>query len=82
MEIRKTASSISRLVLEFLVRVGARKYAIEVDAEHVGGFEITETKICDSWENADGSVVFILQSRKDLRCEVEAREGVRGVSLM
>ena len=82
MEIRKSVSSMAQLVLSFFAAIGTKKYAIEVDANHVDGFAIAGTRICDSWENGDGSVVFILQSRKDLRCVAKAITGVRGVSLM
>lgn len=82
MEIRSYLASICRLPLEVFLGGRSRKYAIQVDAGYVESFDIAGTKACDSWENADGSAVFIVQSRKDLRYLAQSMKGVRAVSLM
>jgi hypothetical protein len=53
-----------------------------VDGRHVDSFDIPGTEICESWENADGSVMFVMQSREDLRSTAAKLQGVRRVSLM
>jgi hypothetical protein len=60
----------------------SRRYAVEVDGRHVDSFDIPGTEICESWENADGSVMFVMQSREDLRSTAAKLQGVRRVSLM
>ena len=82
MEFKDSRPSLGRLVLDFFGRLRARRYAIEVDADYVETFEVPGTKIFDSWENGDGSVVFVVQSRWDVRPLAENIKGVRGVSLM
>jgi len=59
-----------------------KRYAVEVDGKHADAFDIPGTEICESWENADGSVMFVMQSRDDLRSTAATVRGVRRVSLM
>jgi hypothetical protein len=81
-EIRKSLVSISRSLLDVIAGSRARKYAVEVDADHAEQFEMPGTRTCDCWKNGDGSVMFILESRIDLRAIAETVKGVRGVSVM
>ena len=74
--------SFGRWVLELFARPRVRKYAVEVDAAYVEEFDVPDAEICDAWENGDGSIVFVLQSQKDLRPVIANMEGIRGVSLM
>jgi hypothetical protein len=44
------------------------KYAVEVEANKADGFNLPEAKIIDRKVNAeDGTVVFIVESKKDIR---------------
>lgn len=82
MELRDTSSVAGRLIRKFLGGNHPKKYAIEVDGGHADSFDIPGTELCESWENADGSVMFVMQSREDLRTSAAKMAGVRRVSLM
>ena len=82
MEGKDSNSVAGRLIRKFLGGNQPRKYAIEVDGMHADSFAIPGTEICESWENGDGSVMFVMQSRDDLRATVGKMQGVRRVSLM
>jgi hypothetical protein len=60
MAIRKSLSSIRQLVLNPFGKGRTKTYAIEVDADYADALEAAATEICDSWENGDGSVVFVI----------------------
>jgi hypothetical protein len=82
MELRDSNSVAGRLIRRFFGGDQPKKYAIEVDGRHAESFEIPGTEICESWENGDGSVMFVMQSREDLRSTAAKMQGVRRVSLM
>ena len=82
MEIRDSDSVAGRFIRKFFRGSRGKRYAIEVDAIHADSFDIPDTEICESWENADGSVMFVMQSRNDLRSTAGKMQGVRRVSLM
>ena len=81
MELRDSDSMTGRL-LRTLFKRNPKRYAIEVDGRHADSFDIPGTELCESWENADGSVMFVMQSREDLRATAGKMQGVRRVSLM
>jgi len=74
--------SAGRRLLDLVARARSRKYAVEVDAGYIEEFRVPGAEICDSWENGDGSMVFVLRSQEDLRPVIANMEGIRGVSLM
>jgi hypothetical protein len=82
MEMRDSSSVAGRLIRRFFKGNREKRYAIEVDAIHADAFDIPGTEICESWENADGTVLFVMQSRDDLRSTAGKMQGVRRVSLM
>lgn len=81
MELRDSSSMAGRFIRRFFGG-NTRRYAIEVDGQHADSFDIPGTEICESWENGDGSVMFVMQSRADLRATAAKMRGVRRVSLM
>jgi len=82
MELRDADSLTGRFLRKFFGNHQSKRYAIEVDGRHADAFDIPGTEICESWENADGSVMFVMQSREDLRATAGKMQGVRRVSLM
>ena len=72
--------SAYRRVRTFLRGWGVRRYAIEVAADYVDDFEIPGVEICDQWENADRSYVFVVQSKEDLRGLSQIVKGIIGVT--
>ena len=82
MELRASDSVAGRLIRKFFGGNQPRRYAIEVDGRHADSFDIPGTEICESWENGDGSVMFVMQSSEDLRSTAANMQGVRRVSLM
>jgi hypothetical protein len=82
MERRESGSLAGRLIQKFFGGRHPKRYAIEVDGRHADAFDIPGTELCESWENADGSVMFVMQSREDLRSSAAKMAGVRRVSLM
>jgi hypothetical protein len=82
MEREDSNSVAGRLIRKFFGGNQPKKYAIEVDGTHADSFDIPGTEICESWENGDGSVMFVMQSREDLRATAGKLQGVRRVSLM
>ena len=79
---RKQSFSIGRSILDYFRRGPTRKYAIEVNADHADEFDLPEAQICDSWENGDGSVVFVIQSRTGVAALTRTMEGVRSVRIL
>jgi hypothetical protein len=73
-------SALGRLAVRCFGEGRARKYAIEVDTDYADAFELPGTAICDSWENQDGSVVFVVESRTGIASVTQTLKGVRGVS--
>lgn len=82
MELRDSNSVAGRLIRKFFGGNHPKRYAVEVDGGHADSFDIPGTEICESWENGDGSVMFVMQSREDLRATAGRMQGVRRVSLM
>jgi hypothetical protein len=82
MELRDSDSVAGRFLRKFFGGNHLKKYAVEVDGRHADSFHIPGTEICESWENGDGSVLFVMQSREDLRTTAGRMQGVRRVSLM
>jgi len=66
----------------FLHKWGSRTYAIEVAADYVDDFDIPETEICDQWESEDGSIIFVVRSKKELRGLSQIVKGIIGVTRM
>ena len=81
MELRNSASAAQSFMRK-LFGNGPKRYAIEVDGTYADAFDIPGTEMRESWENADGSVTFILESRADLRSTAQSIQGVRRVSMM
>ena len=75
-------SAAARFVLKLFGSNRRKRYAVEVDASHADSFDIPESEICESWQNADGSVMFVLESCDDLRATAEKVPGVRRISMM
>ena len=82
MQLRDSNSIAGRVIRKFFGGNHPKRYAIEVEGRHADAFDIPGTEICESWENADGSVMFVMQSREDLRSTAARLQGVRRVSLM
>jgi len=82
MEIRESVSAAGRFVRDLIGGSRAKRYVIEVDGDHADAFDISGAKICESWENGDGSTSFICESSDDLRATAEAIPGVRRVNRM
>ena len=82
MELRDSGSVAGRLIRKFFGGKHPQRSAIEVDGRHADAFDIPGTELCESWENADGSVMFVMHSREDLRSSAAKMAGVRSVSLM
>jgi len=74
--------SVCRKISNSLRQRGVRTYAIEVAADYVDDFDIPETEICDQWECEDGSIVFVVQSKKELRGLSQIVKGIIGVTRM
>ena len=74
--------SAHRKLRNYLRQRGVKTYAIEVASEHVDDFGIPGTEICDQWENEDGSIVFVVRSKKELRGLSENAKGILGVTRM
>ena len=66
----------------FLHKWGSRTHAIEVAADYVDDFDIPETEICDQWESEDGSIIFVVRSKKELRGLSQIVKGIIGVTRM
>jgi len=82
LEIKDSMSAAGRFVRDLLGGSRAKRYAVEVDANHADSFDIPGVKICESWQNGDGSVLFVLESQDDLCAIAEGIEGVRHISQM
>ena len=82
MEIRESVSAAGRFVRGLVGGSRVKKYAVEVDADRADAFDIVGAKMCESWENGDGSISFIYESSEDLRVVAEALPGVRRVNRM
>jgi len=80
MKLLKPLLSAYRTMRTSLRGWGVRRYAIEVAADYVNDFEIPGVEICDRWENADRSYVFVVQSKKDLRGLSQIVKGIIGVT--
>ena len=61
---------------------GIRTYAIVVASEYADDFGIPGTEICDRWDNGEESVIFVVQSKKELRGLSEIVKGVIGITRM
>lgn len=82
MEIRESVFAARRYIRDLFGGNRAKRYAIEVDASRADAFDISGAKICESWENGDGSVSFICESVDDLRTTAKEIPGVRRVQRM
>jgi hypothetical protein len=58
----------------------SKKYAVEVEKDFAESFKLADAQVKESWQNDDGSVVFILESSHDIREAAEKTLGVRAVS--
>jgi hypothetical protein len=74
--------SLHRKLRNFFQQRCTRTYAIEVAADYVDDFDIPETEICDQWESEDGSIVFVVRSKKELRGLSQIVKGIVGVTRM
>jgi len=78
---RESEFSIGRL-LRFVREGRVRRYAVEVDADHAEDFDPLGSEVCDSWENGDGSVVFIVRSPNGVSSLTHTIKGFRTVKLL
>jgi len=74
--------SVHRKLRNFFEQWRSRTYAIEVAADYVDDFDIPETEICDQWESEDGSTVFVVRSKKELRGLSQIVKGIVGITRM
>jgi hypothetical protein len=82
MELRDSAPAAHRFIHKLFGGSGRKRYAVEVDGSYAEVFDIPGTELREYWENADHSVMFILESRDDLRTTARKMPGVRRVSMM
>jgi hypothetical protein len=57
----------------------SNRYAIQIGAQEATQLNIPDATIIESWENADGSVIFIMESSQDLRPLANVIPGVHGI---
>jgi hypothetical protein len=71
--------------MKFLRRLlGGRpkRYAVEVDEGFTHTLDMVGVRVRESWENADGTSVFILESQHDICAAIERIPGVRNIKAM
>ena len=58
------------------------RYAVVVEGDHADSFSISDANILESWDEPDGTVMFIVESQHDLRAMVGVLPGVRDIDKM
>jgi|tagenome__1003787_1003787.scaffolds.fasta_scaffold20366667_1 hypothetical protein len=57
----------------------SNRYAVQVGSEEADRLYIPEATIIESWENGDGSVMFIMECDQDLRSLAGDKPGIYGI---
>jgi hypothetical protein len=70
---------LTKLKSLLLGRNSSVRYAVQVSEEEADRIVIPQATIIESWENGDGTVMFIMESERDLRPLANELRGVYGI---